>query len=53
MDALAAAGVKLAICTNKAERFTIPLIDQLGLTPIKVDVWEGFVLPGGVPIPDW
>src|SRR3546814_17719899 len=32
MDALEAAGVKLAICTNKAERFTIPLLHQIGLS---------------------
>lgn len=32
MDALAAAGVRLAICTNKAERFTIPLMHQIGLS---------------------
>jgi len=31
MDALEAAGVKLAICTNKAERFTLPLMEQIGL----------------------
>jgi phosphoglycolate phosphatase len=31
MDALTQAGVKLAICTNKAERFTLPLMRQLGL----------------------
>ena len=32
MDALQQAGVKLAICTNKAERFTIPLMHQIGLS---------------------
>jgi phosphoglycolate phosphatase len=32
MDALEQAGVKLAICTNKAERFTIPLMHQIGLS---------------------
>jgi phosphoglycolate phosphatase len=31
MDALTDAGVTLAICTNKAERFTIPLMRQIGL----------------------
>lgn len=31
MDALEAAGVRLAICTNKAERFTLPLMEQIGL----------------------
>lgn len=32
MDALTDAGVTLAICTNKAERFTIPLMHQIGLS---------------------
>lgn len=32
LDALAARGVKLAICTNKVERFTIPLMEQIGLS---------------------
>lgn len=32
MDELHAAGVRLAVCTNKIERFTLPLLDQLGLT---------------------
>ncbi len=32
LDALAAKGAKLAICTNKIERFTLPLIKQLGLS---------------------
>lgn len=31
MDALDAAGVRMAICTNKAERFAAPLMEQLGL----------------------
>ena len=32
MDALAARGVKLAICTNKPERLTLLLVDALGWT---------------------
>ena len=32
LDALTERGVRLAICTNKAERFTIPLMEQLGLS---------------------
>lgn len=32
LDALAARGLKLAICTNKAERFAIPLMEQIGLS---------------------
>ena len=31
MDALHARGVRLAICTNKSERFAIPLMEQMGL----------------------
>jgi len=31
MDDLRARGVRLAVCTNKAERFTLPLLRQLGL----------------------
>lgn len=31
LDALAARGIRLAICTNKAERFAVPLMQQLGL----------------------
>src|SRR3546814_17959290 len=32
MDELHARGIKLAICTNKYERFATALIDQMGLT---------------------
>jgi len=32
MDALRSRGARLAICTNKYERFTFPLIEKLGLT---------------------
>ncbi|CAH0353398.1 Phosphoglycolate phosphatase [Sphingobium sp. CECT 9361] len=32
LDALAARGLKLAICTNKAKRFAIPLMEQIGLS---------------------
>lgn len=31
LDALAEAGIRLAICTNKAERFAAPLMEQIGL----------------------
>ncbi|WP_336966728.1 HAD family hydrolase [Sphingobium aquiterrae] len=31
LDSLAAKGVKLAICTNKVERFAVPLMHQIGL----------------------
>lgn len=33
LDSLREAGVKLALCTNKIARFTLPLIKQLGLKP--------------------
>ncbi|MGE4430150.1 MAG: HAD family hydrolase [Sphingobium sp.] len=32
LDQLRDMGLRLAICTNKIERFTLPLIEQLGLT---------------------
>ncbi|OYW87222.1 MAG: phosphoglycolate phosphatase [Sphingobium sp. 32-64-5] len=32
LDQLRDMGARLAICTNKIERFTLPLIEQLGLT---------------------
>ncbi|PDH67483.1 MAG: phosphoglycolate phosphatase [Sphingomonadaceae bacterium MED-G03] len=32
LDELAGHGVRLAICTNKAERFTLPLMRQIGLS---------------------
>lgn len=50
MDALAAAGVKLAICTNKAERFTIPLIEQLGLSSRFASIIGGDTM--GIAKPD-
>ncbi|MDI1295840.1 MAG: phosphoglycolate phosphatase [bacterium] len=50
LDALAAAGVKLAICTNKAERFTIPLMDQIGLADRFASIVGGDTV--GVAKPD-
>lgn len=50
LDALAQAGVKLAICTNKAERFTIPLMHQIGLSERFVSIVGGDTL--GVAKPD-
>lgn len=50
MDALDQSGVKLAICTNKAERFTIPLLHQIGLSERFVSVIGGDTL--GVAKPD-
>jgi phosphoglycolate phosphatase len=31
LDALAASGAKLAVCTNKVERLALPVLDQLGV----------------------
>ncbi|MBH1991900.1 MAG: phosphoglycolate phosphatase [Sphingomonadaceae bacterium] len=50
MDALTAAGVKLAICTNKAERFTIPLMHQIGLSDRFASIVGGDTV--GVAKPD-
>ncbi|SEI80168.1 phosphoglycolate phosphatase [Sphingobium sp. AP50] len=50
MDTLAARGVKLAICTNKAERFTIPLMHQLGLSERFASIIAGDTV--GVSKPD-
>lgn len=50
MDALERAGAKLAICTNKAERFTIPLLHQIGLSDRFASVIGGDTL--GVSKPD-
>ena len=50
MEALDKAGAKLAICTNKAERFTIPLLHQIGLSERFVSIIGGDTL--GVAKPD-
>jgi len=50
MDRLAEMGVKLAICTNKAERFTIPLMHQLGLSDRFASIVGGDTV--GVSKPD-
>lgn len=50
MDALQAAGVKLAICTNKAERFTIPLLHQIGLSDRFASIVGGDTV--GIAKPD-
>lgn len=50
MAALEQAGVKLAICTNKAERFTIPLMHQIGLSDRFASIIGGDTL--GVAKPD-
>jgi phosphoglycolate phosphatase len=50
MDALSARGVKLAICTNKAERFTVPLMHQIGLADRFASIVAGDTV--GVAKPD-
>ncbi|NBB41906.1 HAD-IA family hydrolase [Sphingobium yanoikuyae] len=50
LNVLAARGVKLAICTNKAERFTIPLLHQLGLFDRFASVVAGDTV--GIAKPD-
>jgi len=50
MEMLAQAGVKLAICTNKAERFTVPLLHQIGLADRFASIVGGDTL--GVAKPD-
>lgn len=50
MAQLEQAGVKLAICTNKAERFTMPLMKQIGLADRFVAIVGGDTV--GVSKPD-
>ncbi|WP_257538798.1 HAD family hydrolase [Sphingobium sp. CFD-1] len=50
LDRLAEMNVKLAICTNKAERFTIPLMHQLGLSDRFASIVGGDTV--GVAKPD-
>ncbi|WP_313737427.1 HAD family hydrolase [Sphingobium yanoikuyae] len=50
LDALAERGVRLAICTNKAERFTIPLLHQLDLFDRFASVVAGDTV--GIAKPD-
>jgi phosphoglycolate phosphatase len=50
LDALQAAGVRLAICTNKAERFAVPLMEQLGLADRFASIIGGDTV--GIAKPD-
>lgn len=50
MDSLADAGVRLAICTNKAERFAVPLMHQIGLSDRFASIIGGDTV--GVAKPD-
>jgi phosphoglycolate phosphatase len=51
MDALAARGVKLAICTNKPQRLTYKLVDALGWTGRFAAIVGADTLPVSKPDP--
>ena len=51
LDLLAAGGVKLAICTNKAERFAAPLMKQIGLSERFATIIGGDTMGVGKPDP--
>jgi phosphoglycolate phosphatase len=50
LDALAARGVRLAVCTNKAERFAVPLMEQIGLSDRFASIVGGDTV--GIAKPD-
>ncbi|MGE4323126.1 MAG: HAD family hydrolase [Sphingobium sp.] len=50
LDTLRAAGVAVAVCTNKAERFAIPLLHQIGLADRFASIIGGDTV--GVAKPD-
>jgi phosphoglycolate phosphatase len=50
MDRLEAAGVRMAICTNKAERFAVPLMHQIGLAERFASIIGGDTI--GIAKPD-
>lgn len=51
LDALQAAGLPLACVTNKAARFTIPLLERLGIAHYFAHVISGDTLPQKKPDP--
>jgi len=51
LDVLAARGVKLAICTNKVERFAVPLVRQMGLADRFACIIGGDTVGVGKPDP--
>lgn len=51
LEALRAAQLPLACVTNKAERFTTPLLEQLGIAPYFSQVIAGDTLPQKKPDP--
>lgn len=52
LETLAARGTRVALCTNKSEQFTLPLLDQLGLTGHFSAIVCGDTLGPGVLKPD-
>ncbi|MBO9582370.1 MAG: HAD-IA family hydrolase [Sphingobium sp.] len=48
LNTLKTRGVRLAICTNKSERFTLPLLEMLGLLPLFDAVVGGDTLGPGI-----
>jgi phosphoglycolate phosphatase len=52
LEALKAQGVRLAVCTNKSERFTLPLLEKLGLLALFDTVISGDTLGPGILKPD-
>lgn len=51
LDVLAARGIRVAVVTNKIERFTRPLLDRLGLTPRFAAIIGGDTLGPGLTKP--
>ncbi len=52
LETLRARGVRLAVCTNKSERFTLPLLEKLGLLQLFDTVISGDTLGPGILAPD-
>ncbi len=52
LEALAAAGVRLGCVTNKAEAFTVPLLEKLGLAPHFQLIVSGDTTPHKKPHPE-
>ncbi len=52
IGALRARGVKVAICTNKYERFTLPMLDQLGIAHLFDAVVGGDTVGKAKPHPE-
>jgi phosphoglycolate phosphatase len=52
LDALEERGVKWGIVTNKPERFTVPLVERLGLLQRAASVVSGDTCPRAKPYPD-